>query len=483
MATPYIVVGCPTTGGGQVISGNSSFLIEGIPIACVGDKATCPKHKTVATIVAGDPNMQVMGKAAARVNDPLSCGCKLLPKQSLVVQDNAGGFGSGYQQNSRINSNEERNNFVEDKNNFDIELQRISIKKNSFVPLGVQNADGQASIDKIDFEIKAKKGVFEYILLEVEKSQGEFELIERIPGPISSVKGIKVSWDGFINNIYDSKKFTSANGLNFRVRGFAFNKEQCKFDKNVKFKYYNNWLDVHINKKNNTVNVKLRINLKDGGAMGLQSSNDIPAVDRARKTPITSQIVSFEELRQFAIQGIHYYWSRKKSHPTGKNVLINGSSFEVIVNPFITSDEALPEMTLFFATNGKQQRSINAPILLRRTFFNVGWDKFPTQIPGDSGWRYLDTSNAVKDFKETFAHEMGHAILRAYGGQMYSNMHKGSSTVGQSPIQGSRYPNTGEIDLMKYAEGNKWGIIGYFDRMVASEKDVIGLIYLSRVKI
>ncbi|WP_312057093.1 PAAR domain-containing protein [Acinetobacter courvalinii] len=94
MATPYIVVGCPTTGGGQVLSGNSMFQIEGIPIACVGDKATCPKHKTVATIISGDPNMQIFGKAAARVNDSLSCGCKLLPKQSLVVQDNGGGSSS-----------------------------------------------------------------------------------------------------------------------------------------------------------------------------------------------------------------------------------------------------------------------------------------------------------------------------------------------------------------------------------------------------
>ncbi|WP_151742871.1 MULTISPECIES: PAAR domain-containing protein [unclassified Acinetobacter] len=95
MATPYIVVGCPTTGGGQVISGNNSFLIEGIPIACVGDKATCPKHKTVATIITGDPYMQVLGKAAARVNDSLSCGCKLLPKQNLAVSDTGPGIGAG----------------------------------------------------------------------------------------------------------------------------------------------------------------------------------------------------------------------------------------------------------------------------------------------------------------------------------------------------------------------------------------------------
>ena len=86
MATPYIVIGCPTTGGGQVITGNSSFLVEGIPVACVGDKATCPKHQTVAIIIVGDPTVQVMGKAVARVNDALSCGCKLLPKQSLVVK-------------------------------------------------------------------------------------------------------------------------------------------------------------------------------------------------------------------------------------------------------------------------------------------------------------------------------------------------------------------------------------------------------------
>lgn len=90
MATPYIVIGCPTTGGGQVISGNSMFLIDGFAIACVGDKATCPTHQVVATIVSGDPYMQIFGKAAARVNDSLSCGCKLLPKQSLVVQNNGG---------------------------------------------------------------------------------------------------------------------------------------------------------------------------------------------------------------------------------------------------------------------------------------------------------------------------------------------------------------------------------------------------------
>ena len=59
MATSYVTIGCPTTGSGQVISGNSMFQVEGIPIACVGDKATCLKHKTLATIITGDPHMNI----------------------------------------------------------------------------------------------------------------------------------------------------------------------------------------------------------------------------------------------------------------------------------------------------------------------------------------------------------------------------------------------------------------------------------------
>lgn len=88
MAVPYITVGCPTTGGGTVLTGDSSFLIEGIPVACVGDTASCPLHKTVATIVSGDAHMQVLGRAVARANDALSCGCKLLAKQNTVTGAN-----------------------------------------------------------------------------------------------------------------------------------------------------------------------------------------------------------------------------------------------------------------------------------------------------------------------------------------------------------------------------------------------------------
>ena len=85
MALPYITLGSPTTGGGKVISAQTSFTIDGKPIACVGDKATCPKHSCVSTIISGDNHMIVMGKPAAQHNSPLSCGCKCISDQHLTV--------------------------------------------------------------------------------------------------------------------------------------------------------------------------------------------------------------------------------------------------------------------------------------------------------------------------------------------------------------------------------------------------------------
>lgn len=74
----YIVVGFPTTGGGEVVSGNKNFLINGKPIACVGDEATCPTHNTAAYIMTGDFETRFGGMPVAREGDLLSCGCKLL---------------------------------------------------------------------------------------------------------------------------------------------------------------------------------------------------------------------------------------------------------------------------------------------------------------------------------------------------------------------------------------------------------------------
>ncbi|WP_080632045.1 PAAR domain-containing protein [Acinetobacter calcoaceticus] len=163
MATPYITIGCPTTGGGQVISGNSMFLIDGIAVACVGDKATCPTHKVVATIVSGDPCMQIFGKAAARVNDSLSCGCKLLPKQNLVVQDNGGGTASATKSSSSPMSQKQQttDSFREDKyENYYIEQYKtdvyISHKAVLLGDEGVTPLDGAVSYF-LNYKVQGKE--------------------------------------------------------------------------------------------------------------------------------------------------------------------------------------------------------------------------------------------------------------------------------------------------------------------------------------
>ena len=173
MATPYIVIGCPTTGGGKVLSGNNMFLIEGIPVACVGDKATCPKHKTVSTIISGDPYMQIFGKSAARVNDSLSCGCKLLPKQNLVVQDNGGNIHSD--QSTPPNMAPAQDSFIKDNSNKEYGIQfqlkdeqtqrtfseipySIIYKKNGKVETGWTDEEGKTHVinanspDEVEFQ-------------------------------------------------------------------------------------------------------------------------------------------------------------------------------------------------------------------------------------------------------------------------------------------------------------------------------------------
>lgn len=96
MARTLIVVGDATSGGGRVITGSPATDIEGKPVARVGDKATCPKHQVVASIVSGDSTLVFEGQPVARDGDRLSCGCSLIAgKQSLVFVDAGGGGGAG----------------------------------------------------------------------------------------------------------------------------------------------------------------------------------------------------------------------------------------------------------------------------------------------------------------------------------------------------------------------------------------------------
>lgn len=77
MGRMIVVEGDATTSGGRVISGSAMTNVEGRPVARVGDKATCPKHAGVFSIVSGDDSWIVDGQPVARDGDALECGCRL----------------------------------------------------------------------------------------------------------------------------------------------------------------------------------------------------------------------------------------------------------------------------------------------------------------------------------------------------------------------------------------------------------------------
>jgi len=475
MATPYITIGCPTSGGGKVISGNNRFLIDGIPVACVGDKATCPTHKVLATIVSGDPYMQIFGKAAARVNDSLSCGCKLLPQQNLVVQDNGGGAGSNSLLKNTQQSTQE--NFVEKK---DFEIELVDLKVTPFIPLGVSTPEGKPSNKEHSFFIKIKKGICDAISLEVEQD-GTFVEVKKIQKAFSPSQQVSLTWDGFINDFYNSKFMTKPSGVKFKVKGYSSGSVQCTHEKIFKFKYFNkDWMDVVINRKTKHILIDLRVNFSDGGAAGLFNSQSVPTtqISLYKTNPYTRQTKSFDQLLQLAFNGINYYWSRNHTHPTGKNININGDKYEVFVKAKLLKAQAMPEMKLTFVTNVNPNdpmfRSSNWA-LSRKTAYITGYLKF------DRSWGFYSYDYSDKKFKETIAHETGHAIVETYTGFNESVTHHGSSRYDQNPKSGTTYPRTGEIDLMKYAEEELSSIPNWNTRMVANEKDTMGLLFISGI--
>lgn len=77
---------------------------------------------------------------------------------------------------------------------------------------------------------------------------------------------------------------------------------------------------------------------------------------------------------------------------------------------------------------------------------------------------------------------IGHLLLSEVGGYYHSYTHKGTShwsMIMQIPVKGTKYPEEGEIDLMKYAE---YGVYGFYERRVLSERDCLGVIWLTKIE-
>lgn len=328
-------------------------------------------------------------------------------------------------------------------------------------------------------------------------------------------------WDGFDDEgIYDSSIFDKKT---FRARLTGIKGEKKKTaEVSFRTEYAEvNWVDVRIDQNNKRIDTTLRVNLKDGGAEGLSCSSKtvrksdyeeaaqrmevpnpieedftltfcdwykIPQKDikKYKKEPIKERTRSFEDLERLALEGISYHWGRNRNHAVAQNVKINSEKYEVFVNPINTQNKAMDDVSLIYNTNNDWMRSGNpgtvtgfisavGNIFSREAVcYNVGYIKGPKE------WEYIEEKHEDVDFKLTAAHEIGHEILKAFGDVYYSYGHKDTvNTVTQEIKDGTpEYPSTGEIDLMKYYKN-------YYDipRTIASETDVLGLLWLTKIKV
>lgn len=88
MAKRYMICkGDKTSHGGEVLEGNPSFNIEGVPVALVGHRVSCPKCVGEQSIVEGDSNVNVFGLFVALEGMKTSCGATLISSQTKSSVD------------------------------------------------------------------------------------------------------------------------------------------------------------------------------------------------------------------------------------------------------------------------------------------------------------------------------------------------------------------------------------------------------------
>lgn len=305
-------------------------------------------------------------------------------------------------------------------------------------------------------------------------------------------------WNGFDSEgIYDSSIFDKKT---FRARLTGIKGEKKKTaEVSFRTEYAEvNWVDVRIDRNNKRIDTTLRVNLKDGGAeIGNYHQVSKEAISFYGYPPISYQATSYKDIERYVLEGISQFWSRHVGN-IGKGVKVNEELYEVIVEAKVNK-EGLAAPKIVYQTNVKEGRSRNWELSRILYFYegylyNSDWNTYPSNsiIYKNKGWHYRseneeDEKNVFKnmpplieDFKMTSAHEIGHEILVAFGGHAYSKRHKGSSTLITQEVLPSEppFPKIGEIDLMKYYKN-------YYDipRTIASEIDVLGLVWLTKIKI
>ena len=407
------------------------------------------------------------------------------------------------------------------------------MENKTFVPFGIPAFGGEKENAGINFVYEVKNEEAKKIILQIRERNKEIykkELIAPEGKPFAKKK-YSWQWDGFDNNgILDTSKLVGKK-LNFYITALSVSNKVTHSCLDFELSYSKvNWVDVRIDRPNKIIQATVRINLRDGGAVGIKPYNEIvfegtfgekvitlkeerpweaipkSALNYYGKPPITTQQRSFEQLRDLALRGIEKHWSRNTSNKEGKSISIEYQKYQVFVKA-IASDKGMVAPKIVYQSNCEKGRSRNWEAS-RILYFAEGylydsdWGEYKNNLTlqRDKGWYYRSEDKIeerrtfilsqplIEDFMMTAAHEIGHEILVSFGGfaaHIHSKTHKGTSTLltqktieDEKNLSKTNYPSTGEIDLMKYYS-NYYEI----ERTVASEFDVIHLIGLTKMKV
>ena len=369
----------------------------------------------------------------------------------------------------------------------------------TFVPFGIPAFGGEKENAGINFVYEVKNEEAKKIILQIRERNKEIykkELIAPEGKPFAKKK-YSWQWDGFDNNgILDTSKLVGKK-LNFYITALSVSNKITHSCLDFELSYSKlNWVDIRIDRPNKIIQATVRINLRDGGAVGLDSelkayvaARGMGSEEAALLEMVPSDIVkkygrptlkartrSFEDLRDLALQGVERYWSRRATNWVGKNVKIGDDFYQVIVKAIPHKEGMVAPRIIFFTNkyNKKYNRSHNW-FASRELYYKVGYI-------GEDKWEYFEDIDVIDKFKLIAAHEIGHKLLEDYGGMKYSYKHKGTSTLLQNPIENTPYPQKGEIDLMKYSD-DEYYPSGYYQRNILSEEDLKGLLWLTKMNI
>lgn len=484
----YITVGAKTSHGGTVITGSPHTTHNGIPIARIGDKVMCKKCKKITTIVSGDPAFVVDGAPIARGGDATSCGAKLIATQQSFVESGFDVMGIEPPEPLQFPKSDMLRNNLTNKSS-DFSILDVYVNNDWFTPFGIKPRNhtpvptqGPQSLgrdpdtyDKIHIKVKINSGTFKNFKLDViDKTQPSASK----SGTFSEGDIVTLEWDGFIGDIYSTRALLAGVNLKVHATDTSTNSTVSKTKKATFKRKDKDWIDIDIDRKSKKINVNLRISLSPLKWNSL-SPKVVNSKDLKPKKPMITQYnmskyLTDSDVHILVKEAMSRFWSRSHNTINGKkiDVDIGGDKFQVTTKCEITDSRSMPKLDVIFNTNRASARSRNWEAS-RIVFYNTGY------IHNGTRWKYKKKSDSAEDFKRVFAHEIGHDLLLANGGHTYSKTHKGSSHIWQS-ANGTYTFAGNEYDLMKYSQEDFFPP-DYFDKVVASEEDVRGLLAICKL--